>query len=67
MFLGTPHVLNVIIGLVDTEMSARFNSEKISPEKIAMLVYDLATQLEIQVQQVVVDVPRLDWKNIQRH
>lgn len=67
MFLGTPHVLNVIIGLVDTEMSARFNSEKIPPEKIAILVYDLATQIEIQVQQVVVDVPRLDWKNIQRH
>lgn len=67
MFVGTPQLLNVIIGLVDTEMSSRFNSTKISPEKIAILIYDLCTQHEIQVQEVVVDVPRLDWKNIHRH
>jgi hypothetical protein len=66
MFDGTPQLLNVIIGLVDTDMSARFNSRKISPEKIAILIYDLSTQAEIQVQQLVVDVPKLDWKNIQR-
>jgi hypothetical protein len=66
MFLGTPHVLNVIIGLVDTEMSSRFNSEKVSPAKIAILIYDLVTQIGVHVQQIVVDVPKLDWKNIQR-
>ena len=67
MFVGSPQILNVIIGLVDTDMSTRFNSTKISPEKIAILIYDLSTQHEIQVQEVVVDVPRLDWKNIQRY
>lgn len=66
MFSGTPQMLNVIIGLVDTDMSARFKNRKISPEKIAILIYDLSSQAEIQIQQVVVDVPKLDWKNIQR-
>jgi short-subunit dehydrogenase len=66
MFSGTPQILNVIIGLVDTDMSTRFKGTKISPEKIAILIYDLSSQAEIQVQQIVVDVPGLDWKNIQR-
>jgi len=66
IFLGSPRILNVIIGLVDTDMSKVFSGKKIPPEKLASLVYDLCQYQEIQVQQIIVDVPSLDWKNIYR-
>jgi len=66
IFLGSPRILNVIVGLVDTDMSKSFSGKKISPEQLASLVYDLCQYQEIQVQQIIVDVPGLDWKNIHR-
>jgi len=66
IFAGSPRILNVIIGLVNTEMSTVFNGPKISPDKLASLIYDLTQNKDMQIQQIIVDVPGLNWKNIQR-
>jgi short-subunit dehydrogenase involved in D-alanine esterification of teichoic acids len=59
-----PQILNVIVGLVDTPMSEVFKSKKINPDSLSKMIYEVATNNEINVQQLMVDVVGLDWKNI---
>jgi short-subunit dehydrogenase involved in D-alanine esterification of teichoic acids len=69
IFTCSPNILNVITGLVDTEMSAIFKSDhKILPMGLAMLIYDVIKYKNIvSIQEIVVDAPGLDWHNIERN
>jgi short-subunit dehydrogenase involved in D-alanine esterification of teichoic acids len=66
LFVSTPQILNVVVGLVDTTMSSIFSSKKLNPAGLATLIYELTSKDEFYVQQIVLDVPNQDWKNIQR-
>jgi NAD(P)-dependent dehydrogenase (short-subunit alcohol dehydrogenase family) len=59
-----PQIMNVIIGLVDTPMSAIFQSPKLNPHTLSEFIYKMSTIDDFYIQQIVVDVPGLDWKNI---
>jgi hypothetical protein len=60
-----PHILNVLSGLVDTDMSTPvFDSPSMAPIDLAKLIYTVITMPGVQVSELVVDVPGLDWKNI---
>jgi hypothetical protein len=68
VFQGNPRVLNIITGLVDTDMSVKFNAPKIDPEEFANLIYTLIQYHNIiSVQEIVIDVPGLNWKDIKQH
>lgn len=62
--LPYPQILNVVVGLVDTPMSAVFKGKKLTVDPLSKLVFELSTNQEINIQQIVLDVPGLDWKNI---
>jgi short-subunit dehydrogenase len=59
-----PHVLNVVVGLVETDMSKSFISKKLNPSKLADLIFTLVINNDVCVQQIVVDVPNLNWNDI---
>jgi short-subunit dehydrogenase involved in D-alanine esterification of teichoic acids len=59
-----PQIMNVIIGLVDTPMSTMFQSPKLNPHTLSELIYNMSTIDDLYIQQLIVDVPGLDWKNI---
>lgn len=59
-----PQLMNVIIGLVDTPMSSMFESKKLSAEELTKLIYNLSIMDQFYIQQLIIDVPKLDWKNI---
>ena len=59
-----PQIMNVVIGLVDTPMSAVFQSPKLDPQTLSEFIYKMSIVDDLYIQQVVVDVPGLDWKNI---
>jgi hypothetical protein len=59
-----PQIMNVIIGLVDTPMSAIFQSPKLNPHTLSEFIYKMSTIDDLYIQQIIVDVPGLDWKNI---
>jgi short-subunit dehydrogenase involved in D-alanine esterification of teichoic acids len=64
---GSPKILNVIVGLVDTDMSTIFNARKIDPFNLAGLILTIVNQKDlIAVQEMVVDVPNLNWNDIRR-
>lgn len=66
-FRARPYVMDLILGLVDTDMSDIFVAEKIQSEDVASLLVDILERKDlICVQQLVVDVPFQDWKNIQQ-
>lgn len=60
----SPQIMNVVLGLVDTPMSSMFENKKLSPEKTAELIYNLSIMDEFYIQQIIIDVPKLDWRNI---
>jgi len=61
----TPRIINVIVGAVNTNMSTRITSKKIEPEDLANFIFYLYRHRDIlYVQEVTVDVPGLDWKDI---
>jgi NADP-dependent 3-hydroxy acid dehydrogenase YdfG len=63
--VDSPRILNILAGLVDTDMASMFNSAKMSPDDIANLIYVILQMgNKISVQQLVIDVPNLDWKTI---
>jgi short-subunit dehydrogenase len=64
-FLSQPQILNVLPGLVETKMSSDFIAAKLNPKDVANLIYNSSTQDEIYIQNLVIDVPKLAWKNIQ--
>lgn len=60
-----PHILNLTLGLVDTEMSSMLLAEKLAPTNVAKLVVDLIElKNQIYVQELMLDVPFQDWNNI---
>lgn len=61
---SSPQITNVIIGLVDTAMSKIFDNEKLNADDLAEYIYDISVNDKFYIQQVILDVPRLDWKNI---
>ncbi len=67
VFKARPYIMNFTPGLVDTEMSTRFKSRKLDPNHIAKLVYTLLEfKNEVAVQDILIEVPDLDWNDIVR-
>jgi NADP-dependent 3-hydroxy acid dehydrogenase YdfG len=66
-FNSKPQILNVITGLVDTEMAKDFNAKKINPDDLANLIFDMIKYSGIiNVQEIVVDVPGIDYTNLRK-
>ena len=66
--IGSPRILNVITGLVNTEMARSFDAPKLDVNNFADLIYTLVQYKNIiSVQQIVVDVPGLNWKDIKNN
>jgi short-subunit dehydrogenase involved in D-alanine esterification of teichoic acids len=59
-----PQIMNVVIGLVDTPMSTVFQSPKLDPQTLSEFIYKMSIVDDLYIQQIIVDVPGLDWKNI---
>jgi NADP-dependent 3-hydroxy acid dehydrogenase YdfG len=67
VFKARPYIMNFTPGLVDTEMSNRFKSRKLDPNHIAKLIYTLLEfKNEVAVQEILIEVPDLDWNDIAR-
>jgi hypothetical protein len=62
---SSPRVFNVVLGLIDTEMSVNLKGKKVDPKYVAQIVYDLLKYKDhVYVQEIVLDVPRQDWSEI---
>lgn len=61
---GLPRVMNISPGIVDTDMSKMFKANKIDPNEIAKLIIDSLGYKSLIVQEITIDVPNLDWKDI---
>lgn len=60
-----PHIINITVGLVETEMSTIFNARKIDPNNLAKFIYTLVEfKDQVAVQDVMLEVPDLDWNDI---
>jgi hypothetical protein len=67
IFKASPHIINIVTGIVDTDMSKEFNCKKLSTKDLAKFIYMLVEFKDIvAVQNIIVDVPGLDWDNIKR-
>lgn len=65
IFTSTPQVINVTLGLVDTEMSEIFKSKKMNAKDVAEFVYTLVDfRDKLAIQSVLIEVPNLSWKDI---
>lgn len=63
--MSSPQILNVNLGLVDTEMSKGFDAKKMNPHDVAKMIGELLKYRKlIYVQELMIDVPGQDWKNI---
>lgn len=66
-FRARPYVMDLILGLVETDMSEMFIAKKMQPNDVAELLADiLERKNQVYVQQLILDVPFQDWKNIQQ-
>jgi hypothetical protein len=64
-FKGSPHIINVTLGLVDTDMAKVFNSKKLTTSDVAALIYHLVSIRDVvAVQDILIEVPGLDWDSI---
>lgn len=62
---ASPQMLNVSLGLVDTEMSAMFDAKKLPPAYVANLISMLIDYKDsVYVQDIMLDVPGQDWEEI---
>lgn len=61
ILLDSPRIMNIVVGLVDTDLSKQWNYKKILPEDLAKLIYDLTTS-PMSVQEIVLEVPGFDWR-----
>ena len=65
IFKASPHIINILTGVVDTEMGSAFNCKKMLPVDLARFIYMLVEFKDtVAVQNIVLDVPGLDWKDI---
>jgi NADP-dependent 3-hydroxy acid dehydrogenase YdfG len=66
-FKGSPHIINVTLGLVDTDMAKVFDAKKLTTLDVAALIYHLVSIREVvAVQDILIEVPDLDWNNIKQ-
>jgi hypothetical protein len=65
-FVSRPRILNVVVGLIDTENSREiYEVAKMMPvEDLVQLVADLVKHNTINIQEIVVDVPNQDLSEI---
>lgn len=62
---ASPQIINVYLGLVDTEMSSIFDAKKLDTVDIAKLLSNLIELKDtIYVQEIMLDVPGQDWNDI---
>ena len=60
-----PQILNLILGLADTQMSQSLEARKLDPKKVAELLANLLElKDQIYVQELMIDVPFQDWDSI---
>jgi putative NADH-flavin reductase len=60
-----PQILNLTLGLVDTQMSSNLIAEKLAASDVAATLIDLIEIKDrIYVQDLMLDVPFQDWKQI---
>jgi hypothetical protein len=65
IFENKPRIMNVILGVVDTEMATIFKSAKMQSSAIADLIYAMVQVSDrVSVQEVILEVPGIDWKDI---
>lgn len=65
IFKNKPRTLNVLTGIVDTNMALIFDSDKLKSPDVADLIYELVQYSDkISIQEIVIDVPGLDWNNV---
>ena len=63
--MSSPQILNVNLGLVDTDMSKGFQAKKMNPQDVAKLIGELLKYRKlIYVQEIMIDVPGQDWKDL---
>ncbi len=64
-YLDQPRILNIMPGLVDTEMSNIFSGSKMTTENLAKFIYDIVKYKDvISTQQIIIDVPGLNWSTV---
>lgn len=60
-----PQVVNIIIGLTDSRMGDKFVGKKLQPKDLAFLVeLIIMNRNTLAIQEIVVDVPGQNWKEI---
>jgi hypothetical protein len=60
-----PQILNLTLGLVDTQMSSNLIAEKLAASDVAATLIDLIEIKDrIYVQDLMLDVPFQDWDQI---
>lgn len=60
-----PQVVNVIIGLTDSRMGERFVGKKLNPKNLSLLLdFIIMNKDTMLIQEIVVDVPGQNWKEI---
>lgn len=64
MTVSSPQILNVILGLVDTALAKMFTGKKLTADRVANLIYDLSMLDDVYIQEIVIEVPGTDWKDI---
>lgn len=67
VFKARPHIMNIVVGLVDTEMAKVFDSKKLNPDDLANFILTLIEfRSLVAVQDILIEVPDLDWNDIKR-
>jgi hypothetical protein len=62
---ATPQLVNLTLGLVDTEMSKNFSAKKLRTDDVAKLISKvIELRGTIYIQELTLDVPFQDWDNI---
>jgi len=60
-----PKILNVIPGVIDTDMASIIESKKLNPDDIASLIYQMfLLKDKVAVQELTIDVPDADWDQL---
>jgi hypothetical protein len=60
-----PRILNVIPGVIDTDMASIIESKKLNPDDIASLIYQMfLLKDKVAVQELTIDVPDADWDKL---
>ncbi len=62
-FKGSPRILNVKAGLIDTDINKQYDVEKLDVDAFAEMIYLLATS-KVGVQEVMIDISGADWEQL---